>query len=207
MELSHRVFLKVGSLLLDYPDYQWRQDLNKARLALSEFLDMPQAQAGIKSLEGLAGLEPFELESHYVQLFDFSDKRNLYLTRQEVGDDRRRGQRMVEQQQVLFEGQCAILDNTLPDYLPAWLEYLGVAQTEPPGIAGRVAYALTRIIKEVSTESPYYQLLQWLLTLLPQPDGSLAKEARPTDEERDMPFPLLHGDLEEPSNIWEVPRR
>ncbi len=207
MDTTQRVLLKIASLLLDYPDTQWHRDLEAARLAMREFPDSSQARAGLKTLRTLAGMSPTELEQHYVQLFDFSDKRTLYLTCHELGDDRGRGQRLVDLQQVMFDGQCAIRDNTLPDYLPAWLEYLAIAKTEPPRIGGRVAYALSRIIAELPDESPYHALLVWILDLLPQPDGGMAKEVRPPDDERNMPFPLIHGDLEESPTIWEVPRR
>jgi nitrate reductase molybdenum cofactor assembly chaperone NarJ/NarW len=95
--------------------------------------------AGDRGLLGLLGefdhLPLHELQERYVELFDRSRALSLHLFEHVHGESRDRGQAMVDLARTYASRGVQVADNELPDYLPAFLEFLSLlpAPAAPPG--------------------------------------------------------------------------
>jgi len=67
-------------------------------------------------------------QEHYVQLFDYSRAVSLNLFEHVHGDSKSRGQAMVDLMHFYNENGLEINRTELPDYLPAFLEFLSLQE-------------------------------------------------------------------------------
>ena len=74
----------------------------------------------------LASSPLLELEERYVSLFDRSRALSLHLFEHVHGESRERGQAMVDLAAMYEARGLTVADHELPDYLPAFLEYLSL---------------------------------------------------------------------------------
>jgi nitrate reductase delta subunit len=85
---------------------------------------------GVDGLGGLLeelGRDPlYALQERYVSLFDRSRALSLHLFEHVHGESRDRGQAMVDLQAMYAGRGMRIADHELPDYLPAFLEFLSL---------------------------------------------------------------------------------
>ena len=82
----------------------------------------------MKTYRALAAL--VELEERYVALFDRSRALSLHLFEHVHGESRDRGQAMVDLQAMYETRGLAVADHELPDYIPAFLEYLSLLDAD-----------------------------------------------------------------------------
>lgn len=119
---------KVLSALLSYPSADMVAALHELRVALAMEGLMPAP--GRRLLEplydSLAGTELTELQERYVFLFDRTRSLSLHLFEHVHGESRDRGQAMVDLKQLYEEAGLDLASTELPDYLPAFLEYLSL---------------------------------------------------------------------------------
>ncbi len=104
--------------LLSYPT----QDLIAA---LPELRGVLQGRAA-SLLDELAGMPLLELEERYVSLFDRSRALSLHLFEHVHGESRDRGPAMVDLAAMYEARGLTIAERELPDYIPAFLEYLSL---------------------------------------------------------------------------------
>ena len=95
---------------------------------------LPEIGAELPGVEGLLAelaSEPLmRLEERYVALFDRSRALSLHLFEHVHGESRERGQAMVDLQ-AMYEGRGLVAaEHELPDYIPAFLEYLSVIDAD-----------------------------------------------------------------------------
>ncbi|HXH03315.1 MAG TPA: nitrate reductase molybdenum cofactor assembly chaperone [Candidatus Competibacteraceae bacterium] len=121
--------LKALSALLTYP----QQPLIDALPELVEVVDgdpvLPR-ETRLSVLELIAELEStdlFELQEHYVALFDRGRQLSLHLFEHVHGESRARGQAMVELMEIYRRHGFQLDARELPDYVPLFLEFLGNA--------------------------------------------------------------------------------
>jgi nitrate reductase delta subunit len=119
---------KALAALLAYPE----DDLIAA---LGEIEDVIEAEALLPKAE-VAGLlrltsalrhgELMALQATYVDLFDRVRSLSLHLFEHVHGESRDRGQAMVDLNQLYAEAGLVLAEHELPDFLPAFLEYLSL---------------------------------------------------------------------------------
>ena len=163
---DRRVVYQAASVLLAYPD-----DVLFARLPLVQ-----AAVGGMARLQPvlahLSGAPRGELQRHYVDVFDLTSKRCLYLTYYTDGDTRRRGTVLAElKARYRASGFLVDLHGELPDYLPLVLEYAAVADPAD-GFALLLSYRPALELLRLSLTqlgTPYAAPVQAVCATLPGP--------------------------------------
>lgn len=159
--------LKIVSLILSYPT----QELKEAVPAIREAL---AAQAGLDvrardRLERLADdidrLDLYDAQERYVHLFDRTRSLSLHLFEHVHGESRDRGQAMVDLKQVYAEAGLQLATTELPDYLPAFLEYLSLRPApEAVGLLAETVHILMTLAERLEKRSsPYAGLFRALV--------------------------------------------
>jgi nitrate reductase molybdenum cofactor assembly chaperone NarJ/NarW len=131
MELDYtntqRVF-QIISILLSYPDQQWREGLVES-LEIIDEVPHPQIRKNIrKFIDFVQSVDENELIESYVDTFDFGKKTNLYVTYLSTGEQRERGIELLDLKQAYKAAGFEISTQELPDYLPLMLEFASQAE-------------------------------------------------------------------------------
>ena len=163
---------KIASALLCYPEPELPAALDDIRSALQA---TPTAASMLEPLlVQLEGSELISLQEGYVQTFDRSPSHSLHLFEHIHGEDRARGQAMVDLMEEYkahgFEPVCA----ELPDYVPLFLEFLSQCEAEEGSrLLGDAVHVLGHIAGKLrESSSPYagvLDLLVWLSPVAPEP--------------------------------------
>ncbi len=132
------------------------------------------------------------LQRRYVETFDFSDKRTLYLTAHELGDSRKRGTALIECKQLLEEAGYELAGSELPDYVPLLLEFLAVRPetSNTLSLEQRLAWVCGQVYAALAEESLYRVILRAALDLLPEVSPESGGGAREEADLAELPYPL-----------------
>jgi nitrate reductase delta subunit len=133
----------------------------------------------------LARNDLYELQELYVDTFDRGRRTSLNLFEHVHGDSCDRGQAMVDLLSMYREAGLALDTEQLPDYLPAFLEFLSLLPAEQA--LGHLA-EVTHIVRTIGgvllvRGSPYACALDTLLYLAGEP--ALAAAAGGKDDSED----------------------
>jgi nitrate reductase delta subunit len=166
--------------LLDYPSEPLQSNLAEVAAALST-LDTG-AGATLRPLLALVERSDLlDLQEAYIDTFDRGRRTSLNLFEHVHGDSRDRGQAMVDLLEMYRAAGLEPASDQLPDYLPAFLEYLsllGDAQAREE--LGEVAHLLQTIGAALTRRrSPYAAVFDVLLALSgeqPAGDGDPADD-------------------------------
>lgn len=120
--------------LLSYPEAELIEALPELRAALAR-------DCGLAALlDELAEEELHILQERYVDLFDRSRSLSLHIFEHVHGESRDRGQAMVDLAQTYASRGVEVAGSELPDYLPAFLEFLSLLSPEEArGMIGEAA--------------------------------------------------------------------
>ena len=158
------------SLLLQYPTAETRRSAEELIAGLGRARGAPAA--GVRSFtQATAGVPLAELQRRYVTTFDFDARASLHLTYHLYGDQRRRGEALIELKRQYSECGMHLEEGAeLPDYPPVLLE---VAELGPPGAGARLLAELREPLELVrgrlrELESPYAALLDGVVCQLPR---------------------------------------
>ena len=111
---------RLFAALLAYPD----QELVDA---IPELKDLFPGNREIQKLLEEIQAEPLHvLQERYVELFDRSRALSLHLFEHVHGESRDRGQAMVDLAQTYASRGMQVAQGELPDYLPAFLEFISL---------------------------------------------------------------------------------
>ena len=185
--------LRALAALLGYPERDLIEALPEIRLALA---------AGRLRTDGLLGelaaLELYVLQERYVALFDRSRALSLHLFEHVHGESRDRGQAMVDLQAMYTQRGMQVADGELPDYVPAFLEFLSlVGEREAKGLLAETAHILRAIGEALARRgSPYAEVFGALLALAGERGIEVPSGPRPEDE--DSPEALDRAWLDAP---------
>ena len=185
--------------LLSYPERELIEALAEIRQAA------PQLSALIDELE----TEPLEiLQERYVALFDRSRALSLHLFEHVHGESRDRGQAMVDLAQTYAARGFAVAGNELPDYLPAFLEFLSVlSAAEAKGMLGETAGILRTLGDRLAERGSRYALVfAALLAAGGEPGLTKRLAARPTPGEEASPAAIDKAWMDEPVNFMDGPQ-
>lgn len=118
---------KITSILLQYPDEQ-------VRVALPDITAALPAVSNIRHRASLAGFvhwlhatNPTDAARHYVDTFDHTRRRSLYMTYYRHGDTRTRGAALLALNDTYRQAGYPPPTRELPDYLPLMLEFAALA--------------------------------------------------------------------------------
>nr|MBD3622258.1 nitrate reductase molybdenum cofactor assembly chaperone [Sunxiuqinia sp.] len=181
---------KILSLLLSYPDAQLQDFLRECEIVLKE--------EALLSSEKIDGINQFvnhftkmdltDWQAEYVQLFDYSRSASLHLFEHIKGDSKDRGQAMVDMLEFYRENGMQLSTNELPDYIPAFLEFLSTLKTEKASeFLSEPVHIIQRIYLALKEKDNRYQhILAAVVSLSArQPDvkitESLIQNEKPLD--------------------------
>lgn len=174
------MILKLLSLLLRYPDDEVlavREEI--AHAAHHELPDSPAKESVLRFLLYWNGAPSRRLRTDYTGTFDFAAKNCLYLTYFRHGDQRLRGQVLVQVMQSYARAGYSMGTTELPDYLPVMLEFASVAPDEGLALISGYRSGLEVIRKSLlQRKSPYAHLIDALRSLLPEIEQGEVEEAR-----------------------------
>lgn len=166
---------KILSLLLSYPDAELKEFLSEALNELTHEALLPALK-----IEGVGrftshfeAIDLTDWQAEYVQLFDYSRSASLHLFEHIKGDSKDRGQAMVDLLEFYHENGMQLTTNELPDYIPAFLEFLSTLQ---PGKATELLAEPVHIIQRIylaleEKDNPYQYVLAAIVSLsVKQPD-------------------------------------
>jgi len=119
--------LRALARLLDYPTEPLFRHLDELGAALEAAPVKPARRSDVGPLlDRLASCDPLDAQERYVDTFDRGRRTSLNLFEHVHGDSRDRGQAMVDLLGMYRAAGIELDTDQLPDYLPAFLEYLSV---------------------------------------------------------------------------------
>lgn len=163
---------KLLSVLLCYPEQALIESVDVIRQQLhSAEITSP---ALFRLLDQLAQEDLITLQENYVHTFDRTQSQSLHLFEHLHGEDRARGQAMVD---LLAEYEAhgfAIATKELPDYLPLFLEFLSVcAANDAQDLLGEAIDVISHIGHRLSASNSAYagvfEVLRQLSPRQPKP--------------------------------------
>lgn len=183
---------KILSLLLSYPNQDVMDFMAEIPENLSEegILNTRQIDNIQKFIDAFKSDEIETWQEHYVQLFDYSRAVSLHLFEHVYGESKDRGQAMVDLISFYAEDGLEIKTSELPDYLPAFLEFLSMTKNE--SVASEVLSEIAHIISKIhdklkGMDNPYQHLLEAVLSLSArEPDPKLVDSLNQMEKPVDL---------------------
>ena len=176
------------SALLSHPETELIEALPEIGEALDEEALLSRAaQREVETLIGeLASGELYDLQERYVSLFDRSRALSLHLFEHVHGESRDRGQAMVDLLATYARRGVRVVDSELPDYLPAFLEFLSLAPPgEAKGLLGETADVLRGMGDRLAERGSRYSAVFAALLAVAGEPGLRKKLAEPSSHSED----------------------
>lgn len=160
---------KVLSVLTAYPSLAMVEAIPAMRQVLEAegLLAAPARRLIEPLLADLAGGDIMDLQERYVFLFDRTRSLSLHLFEHVHGESRDRGQAMVDLKQLYEGAGFALNTSELPDYIPAFLEYLSLRPAdEAVSFLGETVHILITLAERLEKRSsPYAGLFRAMVAL------------------------------------------
>jgi nitrate reductase delta subunit len=121
----------ILSALLAYPGQPLLDAMDEIDAALGEHAGARAKLAPLTTL--LRGEDLIALQENYVATFDRTPAQSLHLFEHVHGESRDRGQAMVDLLDEYRAGGFEPVGSELPDYVPLFLEFLGVLEADGQG--------------------------------------------------------------------------
>ncbi|MBI0000813.1 nitrate reductase molybdenum cofactor assembly chaperone [Bartonella sp. W8122] len=193
--------LKIISLLLSYPEEELQQSGNLIRATLDQLSDLDASEiVGLKSLvSAISDRDIYEVQEDYVLLFDRTRSLSLHLFEHVYGENRDRGQAMVDLKDMYDQAGFEIDVHEMPDYLPMFLEFLSTrSDEEARHLLGETLHIISAIRQRLQKRGSVYVAAFVALESLSgkKPDEALTAEI--VSRKEDDP-----NDLEALDRIWE----
>jgi nitrate reductase molybdenum cofactor assembly chaperone NarJ/NarW len=199
MKNDRKAILLILARFLDYPDEKFFEEYPDVLSIVNEHLSSKEIRNKVMSrIKPLMDMPKKELQELYVETFDQREKTNLYLTAHEMGDSKKRGAALIKLQMLIAECGYEYVGKELVDYIPMLLELLAVAPEHEKFLllSRRVAYAIHRILKHLSCDHPYYQLIELLMLYvfekLEAEEISILENLREEADLAELPYPMMY---------------
>ena len=193
--------LKIISLLLSYPDEELQQSGNLIRATLDQLSDLDASEiVGLKSLvSAISDRDIYEVQEDYVLLFDRTRSLSLHLFEHVYGENRDRGQAMVDLKDMYDQAGFEIDVHEMPDYLPMFLEFLSTrSDEEARHLLGETLHIISAIRQRLQKRGSVYAAAFVALESLSGKRADEALTAEIINRKEDDP-----NDLEALDRIWE----
>jgi len=177
------------SALLSYPESDLIDALPEISAALEDEAMLPR---GIRReiaefVAELASGDRYDLQERYVSLFDRSRALSLHLFEHVHGESRDRGQAMVDLLATYARRGVRVVDSELPDYLPAFLEFLSLASPdEARGLLGETADILRGVGDRLAARGSRYSAVFAALLAIAGEPGLTKKLAQESSRSEDL---------------------
>ena len=172
----------VYSCLLTYPD----DELLAALPAITATLEAADALATVQPLlDLLQSNDLISLQENYVATFDRTPSHSLHIFEHVHGESRDCGQAMVDLVDEYRQAGFDVVDSELPDYVPLFLEFLSLLDSEKAlTLLDDAVHVLAHIGNNLGrNESPYQGVFTALEALARVEAGAMKFEApRDMDE-------------------------
>ncbi|HET7366092.1 MAG TPA: nitrate reductase molybdenum cofactor assembly chaperone [Burkholderiales bacterium] len=151
---------------------------------------LPEIRGAVSGADGLLAelaAEPLvRLEERYVALFDRSRALSLHLFEHVHGESRERGQAMVDLQAMYEARGLTTVAHELPDYIPAFFEYLSLLEPDEARALVADAAQVLRALGERLAQcgSRYAEVFAVALALAGE--AGLARKARSAPAPEDL---------------------
>ena len=182
------------SALLCYPEQELIQALPEIRTVLSA---QPALLQQIEPLlTHLGSGDMIALQENYVATFDRNPAHSLHLFEHIHGEDRARGQAMVDLMEEYTTHGFEMVSEELPDYVPLFLEFLSQCEPEvATPLLGDAVHVLNHVaVKLAESNSPYAGVLQAAVSLSPvTPEPLVTPPVRDMDEAMETFGPGVDG--------------
>jgi nitrate reductase delta subunit len=182
---------KVLSLLLSYPNDELQKFLLQVEEELREesLLQEDKITEIVKFCIRFNQLDLTNWQEEYVQLFDYSRSVSLHIFEHIKGDSRDRGQAMVNLMEFYKESGMHLTAKELPDYIPAFLEFLSTLPTKKAAeLLGETVNIMDKINEALSeSENHYSSIFQAIISLsAKQPDKAITREMIKNEKPLDL---------------------
>jgi nitrate reductase delta subunit len=161
--------LRALSALLGYPSHELKEHAGELRDVFHR--EGALARRNQEQLELLLGKlesdELLDLQSDYSELFDRSRSLSLHLFEHVHGDNRERGQAMIDLGQQYLANGFFLEANELPDFVPVFLEYAScLPDDEAREALGQPAHVFAALAERLDKrETPYAAIFHCLVAL------------------------------------------
>lgn len=192
---------KIISLLLSYPNEELQQSGNLLRATLDQLSDLNEAQiVGLKSLiSSIVDRDIYDVQEDYVLLFDRTRSLSLHLFEHVYGENRDRGQAMVDLKTMYDDAGFEIDAPEMPDYLPMFLEFLSTrSDEEARHLLGETLHIIAAIRQRLQKRGSLYATAFVALESLAGVKADEALTSEIVNRQEDDP-----NDLEALDCIWE----
>lgn len=164
-----RMTLRALSALLGYPSQELKDHVGDLRDAITQEGAVARRSQGqlASLLTRLENDELLELQSDYSELFDRSRSLSLHLFEHVHGDNRERGQAMIDLGQQYLANGFFLEANELPDFVPVFLEYAScLPDAEACETLAQPAHVFAALAERLDKrESPYASVFHGLVAL------------------------------------------
>lgn len=151
---------KVFSALLTYPTLELQQAAGEMKDVLrGEKLLQPAMQRALETLiDEIAGGDIYDLQERYVLLFDRTRSLSLHLFEHVHGENRDRGQAMIDLQNLYGEKGLEIGTSELPDFVPLFVEFLALLpRAEAYELLGQPVHVLAALAERLRKRRSAYE--------------------------------------------------
>jgi nitrate reductase delta subunit len=193
---------KALAALLAYPEAELVE-------AVPELKSLFPRDKAVRALLDELGAEPLHvLQERYVALFDRSRALSLHLFEHVHGESRDRGQAMVDLAQTYATRGFEVGGGELPDYLPAFLEFLSaLPREEAQGMIGETAGILRSLGDRLADRgSRYAAVFAAVLAAGREPGLTKVLAPRQTPGEENSPAAIDKVWMEEPVTFMGGPQ-
>jgi nitrate reductase molybdenum cofactor assembly chaperone NarJ/NarW len=192
--------IRALAALLAYPERELIDALPEIRAAV------PASLAPL--LDELAREPLVGSQERYVALFDRSRALSLHLFEHVHGESRDRGQAMVDLASTYAARGFAVAGSELPDYLPAFLEFVSVLPpAEAKGMLGEAAEIVRTLGDRLAERGSRYALVfAALLRAAGEPGLTKRIAERATPGEESSPAAIDGAWMDEPVNFMDGPQ-
>ena len=159
---------KILSALLCYPQAEVQACIPEIRTLLAdEYAEFVPALTPL--LDEMAHTDLIHLQERYVQTFDRTPSHSLHLFEHVHGEDRARGQAMVDLLDEYRKHGFDVMVDELPDYVPLFLEFLSeCTPSEAQTLLGEAVHVLAHIGHKLKVnESLYASVFEVLVARSP----------------------------------------
>jgi nitrate reductase delta subunit len=174
---------RILSALLCYPSTELQAGISDIRQSIA-----PESEA-LSQLEPLLNYiektDLISLQEQYVQVFDRTPSHSLHLFEHVHGEDRARGQAMVDLLEEYRKHGFDVASDELPDYVPLFLEFLSETDDrEAQSVLGDAVHVLAHIGGKLrGNNSLYASVFDVLVNLSPvAPEPLTVPPIRDMDE-------------------------
>ena len=165
---------KVLAALLSYPEDALQTAAAELKTVLDEEkLLPPESPIALCALiDEIAAADIYDLQERYVELFDRTRPLSLHLFEHVYGESRDRGQAMIDLKNMYEENGLNLSAGELPDYLPAFLEFLSTRPLpEARKLLGQPVHIMTALAERLEKRSSPYATVFRALEGLAIPTG------------------------------------